>query len=149
MPLILVDTNLLVYIFDPRDPVLNDKAKGIVLAIENLGIGCLSAQCLAEFFRVVTVKLHLPPAEIYPVIERWANVFPTFAITPQIILEAARGVRDYGLSYYDAQIWAAARMNQLGIVLSEDFQDGQILEGVRFVNPFGPDFRLDEWFLGR
>jgi len=145
LPSILLDTNLLVYIFDPRDPTQKEKAKEIVQAIENSGFGCLSAQCLAEFFRVVTVKLRLPPIKIYPVIERWANVFPTFAITSQVVLEAARGARDYGLSYYDAQIWAAARMNQVAVVFSEDFQDGQILEGVRFVNPFGADFQLDKW----
>jgi predicted nucleic acid-binding protein len=149
MPSILLDTNLLVYLFDPRGPVQREKAKGILLAIENSGLGCLSAQCLAEFFRVATVKLGLPPAEIYPVIERWVSVFPTFAITPQIVLEAGRGVRDYGLSYYDAQIWAAARLSQVTIVFSEDFQDGQTLEGVRFVNPFHPGFHLDEWLSVR
>ena len=59
--------------------------------------------------------------------------------------EAARGARDYGLAYYDAQIWAAARLNQVQIVLSEDFQDGQTLEGVRFANPFGESFVIEEW----
>jgi predicted nucleic acid-binding protein len=143
MPSILLDTNILVYVFDPRDQTLNAKAKEIVQATESAGSGCLSVQCLAEFFRVTTTKLHLPPTEIYPVIERWANAFPTFSITPQIALEAARGVRDHGLSYYDAQIWAVARLNQVGVVFSEDFRDGQTLEGVRFVNPFSPNFHFE------
>ena len=30
---------------------------------------------------------------------------------------------------------------------SEDFQDGQVLEGVRFVNPFSGTFDLEEWSL--
>jgi hypothetical protein len=34
-----------------------------------------------------------------------------------------------------------ARLNQI----SKVFQDGQMLEGVRFVNPFGPQFKLDRW----
>jgi predicted nucleic acid-binding protein len=145
MPSILLDTNLLVYPFDPRDPANKEKAGEILRAIEDTGLGCLSVQCLAEFFRVVTAKLGLPPAEIYPVIERWASAFPTYAITPQVVLEAARGVRDYGLTYFDAQIWAAARLNQVGIVFSDDFQDGQTLEGVRFVNPFSPNFQLKDY----
>jgi predicted nucleic acid-binding protein len=145
MPSFLLDTNLLVYPFDPRDPVQMEKARTVLQSIEDTGLGCLSVQCLAEFFRVVTVKLRLPPADIYPVIERWASAFQTFAITPQIVLEAARGVRDYGLSYYDAQIWAAARLNQVPVVFSEDFQDGQMLEGVRFVNPFSADFQLEAY----
>ncbi|MCG2740072.1 MAG: hypothetical protein L6300_07505 [Syntrophaceae bacterium] len=35
---------------------------------------------------------------------------------------------------------AAARLNQIPIVFSEDFQDGQVLEGVRFANPFAGRF---------
>ena len=29
-----------------------------------------------------------------------------------IVLEALRGVRDHQISYYDAQIWASARLNR-------------------------------------
>jgi predicted nucleic acid-binding protein len=50
-----------------------------------------------------------------------------------------RGVTEHGLSVWDAQIWAAALMNQVPVVLSEDFQHGRVVEGVRFLNPF----RLD------
>jgi predicted nucleic acid-binding protein len=64
------------------------------------------------------------------------------ALTPPVVLEAARGSRDFQLSYWDAQLWATARMNQIGVVLSEDFQDGRVIEGVRFVNPFSTSFDL-------
>ena len=40
---------------------------------------------------------------------------------------------------------AAARLNQIPIVFSEDFQDGQVLEGVRFANPFAGTFVVDAW----
>jgi predicted nucleic acid-binding protein len=62
-----------------------------------------------------------------------------------IILEAVRGVRDHTLAYYDAQIWASARLNQIPVVFSEDFQDGLTLEGVRFINPFGDGFSIEDW----
>ena len=73
------------------------------------------------------------------------SVFPIFPLTDSIVLEAARGARDYNLAYLDAQIWASARLNQISFIFSEDFQDGQILEGVRFINPFAPGFKLDLW----
>jgi predicted nucleic acid-binding protein len=60
-------------------------------------------------------------------------------------LSQARGVRDYSMAYYDAQIWATARLNQVPVVFSEDFQDGQVLEGVLFANPFAADFVIKEW----
>ena len=62
-----------------------------------------------------------------------------------IVLEAARGARDHDLAYYNAQIWASARLNQVTVVFSEDFNDGQVLEGVRFVNPFSSKFQLEAW----
>ena len=43
--------------------------------------------------------------------------------------KAARGVRDHALAYYNAQIWAAARLNQVPLVFSEDFQDSLALGG--------------------
>jgi predicted nucleic acid-binding protein len=46
----------------------------------------------------------------------------------------------YQLSYYDAQIWAVARLNRIPLVLSEDFSDGSVIEGVRFANPFADGF---------
>ena len=54
-------------------------------------------------------------------------------------------MREHQLSYWDAQIWAAARLNQVPVVFSEDFRAGVSLEGVRFVNPFAADCRVDEW----
>lgn len=58
-------------------------------------------------------------------------------ITDLIVLEAARGVRDHATSFWDAQVWATAKLNQIPVVLSEDFASGSVIEGVRFENPFG------------
>ena len=145
MSSILLDTNVLVYAFDVRQSSLQEKAKAIILKAQETAAGCLSVQCLAEFFRVATAKMQLPADEMFKQVEYWQSAFPVFALTPQIVLEAARGVRDYQLSYYDAQIWASAKLNQVSVIFSEDFQDGQTLEGIRFVNPFADKFAIDAW----
>jgi hypothetical protein len=31
------------------------------------------------------------------------------------------------------------------VVFSEDFSDGTVLEGVRFVNPFSEGFQIEMW----
>jgi predicted nucleic acid-binding protein len=142
---ILMDTNILVYTFEPRDHQRQEKAITLLRRLEESGAGCLSIQCLAEFVNAVIAKQRLPTSEAIQQVELWISSFPVFNLTPQIVLEAARGVRDHTLSYYDAQIWASARLNQVTVIFSEDFQDGQMLEGVRFVNPFGAQFALDEW----
>ena len=56
-----------------------------------------------------------------------------------------RGARQHRLSYYDAQIWATARLNQVATVFTEDFQDGRRLDGVQFVNPLLAEFDIDRW----
>jgi predicted nucleic acid-binding protein len=145
MSSILLDTNVLVYAFEVRQSSLQEKAEAIILKAEETAIGCLSVQCLGEFFRVATAKMRLPANEMLQQVEYWQSAFPVFSLTPQIVLEAARGVRDHQLSYYDAQIWASARLNQIPVIFSEDFQDGQTLEGVRFINPFADNFAIDEW----
>jgi predicted nucleic acid-binding protein len=43
------------------------------------------------------------------------------------------------MNYWDAQIWAAAWVHRIPVVLSEDFQHDARIEGVRFVNPFLAD----------
>jgi predicted nucleic acid-binding protein len=78
-------------------------------------------------------------------VDRLARVWPVVDVTSQIVLEATRGVRAYQFSFWDAQIWAAARLNQIPVVFSEDFSDGSVLEGVRFVNPFAEDFQIEKW----
>ena len=147
MPPILIDTNLLIYLYDPNQP---DKQKQSELVLEQLELtrnGRLSVQALAEFFSVATRKLSpsLTSAQALDQITLFTRLWPVFDLTSMIVMEAGRGVRDHKLSYYDAQVWATARLNQLSVVFSEDFRDGSILEGVRFVNPFSPKFLLEKW----
>jgi predicted nucleic acid-binding protein len=142
---ILIDTNILVYTFDPRNFERQEKAIAILVRLEPIEAGILSVQCLAEFVNVVISKMRLSISEVILQVENWQHAFKILELTPQIVLEAARGVRDHRLSYYDAQIWATARLHQIPVVFSEDFQDGQTLEGVRFVNPFTVDFNIENW----
>jgi predicted nucleic acid-binding protein len=51
---ILIDTNLLVYVFDNRNRERQETARQVVGTLARLGIGRLSAQSLSEFFSVTT-----------------------------------------------------------------------------------------------
>jgi predicted nucleic acid-binding protein len=87
----------------------------------------------------------LTSSEATQQVERLMASFPIFDLTPMVVLEAMRGVRDHQLSYYDAPVWATARLNQVPVIFSEDFTANATLEGVRFVNPFASDFVLENW----
>ena len=74
-----------------------------------------------------------------------ADALHVFDVTRLIVLEALRGVRQHRLSCYDAQVWATARLNQVPTIFTEDFQDGQRLDGVTFVNPLVAGFDPARW----
>ena len=147
MPPALIDTNLLVYLYDQNQPRKQAQSHRVLEQLELTRSGRLSVQALAEFFSVATRKLSpsLTPADALQQVSLFIRLWPVFDLTPMIVIEAGRGVRDHKLSYYDAQVWAIARLNQVPVVFSEDFRDGSILEGVHFVNPFSPEFSLEKW----
>jgi predicted nucleic acid-binding protein len=134
---ILVDTNILVYAYDIADPEKQAKAFQVIDRLAFGQKGVISAQILGEFFVATTRKLKNPleVATISQSIQNYVRSWLVLDITPQIILEAIRGRSTYPISYWDAQIWATAKLNQIPVVYSEDFQDGQMLEGVLFRNP--------------
>ncbi|MDP9476197.1 MAG: PIN domain-containing protein [Actinomycetota bacterium] len=138
----LFDTNVLVYAVDSRDPAKRDRARDAIRRAVAAGSAVLPAQALSEYTNVRLKKLRPSPdpGAIAREVERLLLAFPVLPLTGPVVLEALRGVRDHRLSYYDAQVWAAARLGQVGVVLSEDFNPGAVLEGVRFVNPFDPAF---------
>ncbi len=147
MPLVLLDTNLLMYAHDHHDAPRQAQAIRVLQALQSNGTGRLSVQCLAEFASAATRRLSPPltRTEAALQVERWAQAFPVFSLTSQIVLAAVRGARDYRLAYYDAQLWATALLNQVPVIFSEDFADGSRLEGVRMVNPFSAKFVLADW----
>lgn len=54
MAAVLVDTNLLVYAHDPADPEKQKRSIETLDHLHSAGIGCFSAQTLAEFFAATT-----------------------------------------------------------------------------------------------
>jgi predicted nucleic acid-binding protein len=134
----LVDTNVLVYAYDRSEPEKQTKAIVILDELVKNGTGILSPQVLSEFFTVVTRKFAVPltPQEGYTSISNYIRSWNMVDLTGLVVLEAARGVRDHRLSYWDSLIWATAKMNQIPTVLSEDFSHNLVLEGVRFTDPF-------------
>ena len=138
---VLVDTNVLVYAYDRSEPEKQRRALEVLDHLAVSGAGVISTQVLAEFFVAITRKIPAPlsVAEAYDRVKNYLQSWTVLDVTGMIVLEAARGVRDHQFNFWDAQIWAAARLNQIPVVFSEDFNVGQVTEGVHFVNPFAGD----------
>lgn len=141
---VLIDTNVLIYAYDPRVRPKQETALALLRRLSVNGRGRISTQVLGEFYAAGTRELDPPlsPAEAAEQIVALAAAWPVLVVTPLVVLEAARGASGHRLHYWDAQLWATARLNQVPLVLSEDFPHEQMLEGVRFLDPFAPVFDL-------
>lgn len=141
---ILADTNVPIYAIDPSDPAKQQRATDVLNRLQADGRGALTAQVLNEFFVVATRK-PIPPlsvADAEALIRIYVRTWPVLDLTSQTTLEAIRGVRTYQLAFWDALLWATARLNGIRYLLSEDGPTGAAIDGVRWVNPFAPGFNL-------
>jgi predicted nucleic acid-binding protein len=96
-------------------------------------------QTLCEFFSVVTRKSGIAASAAAAFVEGWRSVMLVEAGTPADLGEAMRAVGTYRMAFWDAMLWATARRAGVRLLVTEDFQDGRTIEGVRIANPFATD----------
>jgi len=125
------DTNVLLYLLSADQ----DKADRAEAALATGGI--VSVQVLNEFASVASRKLGMPIPEIreaLDAIRAVCRVVPVSEDTHDLGLKVAER---YGLSVYDSLIAASALLAGCRLLLTEDMQDGQSLEGrLKVRNPF-------------
>jgi predicted nucleic acid-binding protein len=140
----LIDTNLLIYTHDRRESKKQARAVALLMELEAREAGALSTQVLGEFLAVAARKLgdRFSQNDLRDRVAWLGAAFPVLEITLPIVLEAARATAEHQMSYWDAQVWATAKLNQIPFVLSEDLQGWESLEGVRFLNSFAGGFSL-------
>jgi predicted nucleic acid-binding protein len=137
----LVDTNVLVYRFDPRFPERQRRANELLrqgIAEDSIRV---PHQAIVEFVAAVTRPLRdgssLLPAdaarrEAEELLTQFTVLFPTAGL----LRLAFRGAAAYQLSWFDAHLWAYAEYYGLSELWSEDFQHDRFYGTVRIVNPF-------------
>jgi predicted nucleic acid-binding protein len=137
----LVDTNILVYRFDPRQPEKQRRATALLRGgIEGQSL-LLSHQALVEYVAAVTRPLAggrplLDLAEAVRETEELCDQFTVLLPDELVLRTALRGAATFQLGWFDAHMWAYAERYGIPEILSEDFQHGRRYGGVRAVNPF-------------
>lgn len=138
----LVDTNVLVYRYDPRFPEKQRRATDLLrqgIAEDALR---LSHQALVEFVAAVTRPTTrngpplLSPEDARREAEEMLAEFEVLYPTEALVRTALRGAAAYQLSWFDAHVWAYAEHYGLSEILSEDFEHDRLYGAVRAVNPF-------------
>jgi predicted nucleic acid-binding protein len=132
------DSNLWVYLFLPSLDIadLNKKTKLLKL-LENEPDITVSVQVLNEVANVLMKKYKFDEnkvEEILSFIEDSTNVVP---LTKSISVDALRLKKQFGFSWYDSLIVSAALSTNCEILLSEDMQNGLLInERLSILNPF-------------
>ncbi len=141
----LVDTNVLVYLFDPADP----RKQRIAAELLDRRLGDNSVkiphQAIVEFVAATTRPRArgrssrpplLTPEAATREAEELLTLFEVLYPNEALVRTALRGAAAYQLPWYDAHLWAYAEYYGLSELLSEDFEHNRLYGTVRAVNPF-------------
>jgi predicted nucleic acid-binding protein len=131
-----VDSNVLIYAHDVDAGRKRDVAKELLRDLWLARAGVLSTQVLHEFYVNVTHKIRTPLAKAEA--RHVVRTYMPWCLEPETsdVDDAFRIEDEAGISFWDALIIAAAARGGATRVLSEDLNSGQIISGVRMVNPF-------------
>lgn len=129
-----VDTNILIYISDPRDPVKQAKATSLVLSLTD---GVLLWQVACEY---LAASRKLEPfgysrTQAYQYIRDLQKVWYTVLPTWSVIDRAEDLMNRFSLSHWDSMIVAACLEANVQTLYTEDFGYSN-LDGLAIVNPF-------------
>jgi len=137
----LVDTNILVYVFDSDDPRKQRTAAELLERGLRLDSLRLCHQTVLEFVSAVTRSRHggkplmsraVALREAEELLAQFTVLYPNEAL----LRTALRGASAYQLSWYDAHMWAYAEHYGLAELYSGDFEHNRMYGTVRAVNPF-------------
>ena len=76
-------------------------------------------------------------------VDEIAGATVVYPLTLDVVKGAVAAVGLHQISLWDALIWSVAFHNRIATILTEDMQSQRIIAGVRYINPFSPDFDFD------
>jgi predicted nucleic acid-binding protein len=131
-----LDTNILLYSISTAADEESKRMRAIALMDRDDCV--VSVQVLQEFYVQATRASRadpLPHELATGLIKTWLR-FHVQENTVQILQGALEIKQAYSFSYWDSAIISAAREAGCSELFSEDLSHGQVVEGVRILNPF-------------
>ncbi|HLB33853.1 MAG TPA: PIN domain-containing protein [Chthoniobacterales bacterium] len=129
------DTNILLYSGDSQNPSKQNKAREILKESDHQGNGVISTQVLQEYYVIEVKKFKRDPLLIKQSLKIWQR-FEVVTITPSMIEDAVDISLVYQVSFWDSLIITAALLAKCNELITEDLQHGQIIRGLKIINPF-------------
>ena len=132
-----IDTNILVYAYDRHEPEKHSQAQELLTRGIEDETAVLSVQVLGEFFNVVTKRIPHPLSigEAEEAIDLF-SILTVVELNLALVRRAIHTHLQYGITYWDSLIVAAAERAGCRRIFSEDLNPGQSYHGIVVVNPF-------------
>ena len=130
-----LDTNVLIYSIDGKDPTKQVVAREIVVSAVRGGDFLISAQVLNEFSNIALLKLKLSVEEVRKFVSFFSRI-GVVSLESRWTDAALLLKQRYETQFFDSLLLAAAQENGCDEILTEDLNDGQMYGSVKAVNPF-------------
>jgi len=130
-----IDTNILIYADSGDEPRKQRIAIDLMRHLRMQRLGVLSTQVLNEYLQVGLRKLGLPHHHLREQLRLYRQFDLSVVTTDTMELTLDLHLR-HALSYWDALVLASAHIAGCAMLLTEDMGHGEMLAGVRLVNPF-------------
>ena len=134
MTRVALDSNVLIYAELEPDSEKGKRCVDLILRAARDGV--IPAQVLGEYLRFVQRRV---PAAFYEAI-RQSRIYQAAFLTPpttdNTINKASELAHAHHLQFWDCVICAASIQAGAHALLTEDLQDGRVIDGMRLINPF-------------
>ena len=131
---VCVDSNVLIYTKDLRNPVKSKRCEMWLNHLQSLGIMVLSPQAINELFSTL-LRLKVPLPIAIKMAQNYLK-FVTHPIDQAVVRRALYIFERYKTSRWDALMMSWAAQAGCSFMLSEDNQSAPVIEGVSIVSPF-------------
>jgi predicted nucleic acid-binding protein len=131
---VAIDTNILIYA--ELEPDSEKGTRSVDLILRAARDGVIAAQVLGEFLRFVQRRV---PGSFEEAIRQallYQAVFLTPPTTDAIINKSSEMARTHRLQLWDCVVCVASAQAGAKVLLTEDMQDGRVIDGLRLLNPF-------------
>lgn len=137
MAIVSLDTNVLIYAADPSTGVKHENARAILAGLAEAD-AVLTQQVLGEFLNVGRRQAHLNQRRIRRIAVRLSGAFPVLTTPRELLFEAFDRAARFQLQFWDSVIVTVCIGHAVSCLISEDMQDGMVIDGLKVVNPFNP-----------
>ncbi|MDR1767112.1 MAG: PIN domain-containing protein [Propionibacteriaceae bacterium] len=137
MSLEFVDTNILLYAYDPSAAAKHNAARDLLARLVGEHSAAVSVQILQEFYVNATRKIAVPLTHEDALARlRVFSQWPTHSPSAADVQAAAELSAQHQLSFWDAMVVKSASALGCQTLWSEDLNPGQTIAGVTIQDPF-------------